>query len=211
MTRISSHRIAVFAALAMSIAIVGGVIAPHGGAGDESDPALGALTPLTAPEAEIVGEALALFDGAGLTLGSTPAVSFHDDKADCAGNLGFWVDESGLDRIRVCWTHEDPVVQTTLQTQALVHELAHAWAHRQVDGDDRAAFSAFVGAAGWEAHDAAWVDRGTEVAAELVTWAVLDPAVSFIDFDAEPCTDWAEAFELLTGAVAPTHVGSDCG
>ena len=210
MTRITRHRITVLAAAALVLGIVTGAIAPMGEA-EEPAPALGALAPLSEAEAVVAETAMAAFVEAGMGFDTTPVVSFHREKADCAGNLGYWVDEDGIDRIRVCWTHDDPAVEAVLQTQAMVHELAHAWAHRNVDDADRAAFSEFVGVESWEGADAEWIHRGTEVAAELITWAVLDPAVSFIDFDEAGCRDWAAAFELLAGRPAPAHVAGACG
>lgn len=209
MTRTARHRIAVLAAVAFVLAIAGGLVSPFGAADEPSAP-LGALAPLSEVEAGIVSTALQAFGEAGLILEETPAVSFHTDKSDCAGNLGFWANENGSDRVRICWTHDDRAVQARLQTQALIHELAHVWAHDNVGESDRVAFAAIVEVEDWDGRDVSWADRGTEVAAELLTWAVLDPAVLFIDVDGAACRDWAAAYEVLTGMVAPPHVAADC-
>lgn len=178
--------------------------ASHGRGGESQVSATLApyITP-TASEVAIVDETLARFGEHGLTFATAPVVSFHDDKADCAGNLGYWIVEDGTDRVRICWTHDEPGAERILRTQALVHELAHAWVHRNTDASDRAAFVELVGADSWNAGTSDWVDRGTEVAAELVTWAILDPAVLFIEFDDADPQRWALAYELLTGRTAP--------
>lgn len=177
------------------------------GDGAPAAAALGAAVPHTAVDAAIVATAIDAFAGHGLEFGVEPVVSFHDDAAACSGNLGYWTDEAGVDRIRVCWTDDDARVQEILRTQALVHELAHAWVYRNTDAATRDAFVELVAADSWNGAEAAWVDRGTEVAAELVTWAVLDPAVLFVEFAESSCGTWAAGYELLVGATAPAHVG----
>lgn len=172
-------------------------------------PAADAVT-LTATEAELVASSAALFEDAGLRLPDEFVASFHDDTAACSDNLGLSTIENGTPRIRVCWSHEDPGVEARLQQQALVHELAHAWADENLDDATRAAFVEISGADTWNRAASDWSERGTERAADLITWALLDPAVLFVDFADMSCHIWAPAFELLTGVEAPAPLEDAC-
>ena len=136
--------------------------------------------------------------------------SFHNTIEACNDNLGLSTVEDGVARVRVCWSHENPGVELRLQEQALVHELAHAWAKRNLDDARREVFVEFSGSASWSLAADGWSDRGTERAADLITWALLDPAVLFVDFEGTSCHTWAPAFELLTGAAAPASLAEAC-
>lgn len=151
------------------------------------------------------------FTEAGLDAPTHVVPSFHTSMDACNGNLGLRTTEDGVSRVRVCWSHEDPFVELHLQGQALMHELAHAWAERNLDEARRDAFVDFTGASSWSLAADDWQDRGTEQAADLITWALLDPAVLFIDFDNGECHSWAPAFELLTGVDAPAPLLEACG
>lgn len=177
-----------------------------------ADPEVARLEPvtLTAAEADLVATSKALFEDAGLQLPGEIVASFHDDTAACSGNLGLSTIENGTPRVRVCWSHEDPGVEARLQQQALVHELAHAWADENLDDATRAAFVEISGADTWNRAASDWNERGTERAADLITWALLDPAVLFVDFDDTSCFVWAPAFEMLTGVDAPASLTDAC-
>lgn len=171
---------------------------------------LGEVTELTPEQEALVASSLDRFSQAGLDAPSHVVPSFHKSLDACNGNLGLRTTEDGVSRVRVCWSHENPGVELRLQEQALVHELAHAWAERNLDDARRDAFVEFTGAASWDLAAHGWNDRGTERSADLVTWALLDPAVLFVDFDAASCHTWAPAFELLTGAAAPAPLAEAC-
>ncbi len=165
---------------------------------------------LTAPEADILEASITLFEIAGLELPDDIVVSFHGDTEPCRGNLGLSTEEDGVSRVRVCWSHENPGVEARLQTQALVHELAHVWVGGALDDEAKAAFVEFSGAETWRHVDTEWNDRGTERAADLITWALLDPAVLFVDFSDMSCQTWAPAYELLTRTPAPAPLSDAC-
>ncbi|MGI9607156.1 MAG: hypothetical protein ACR2P0_13550 [Acidimicrobiales bacterium] len=201
--------------LLLTALMLGGIPADSGSPTTEPaaasvGPVLGELTPHTKQQAEIVAAATGLFTEAGLMIDTEVVASFHDSTDDCAGNLGYWMDEDGVDRVRVCWTHDDEGVEAIVQTQALVHELAHAWVHRSTTESTRAAFIEFSGSTSWNAADSEWNDRATERAADLITWAILDPAVLFVEFEGESCHRWAAAYELLTSQTAPTAIADSC-
>lgn len=179
-------------------------------ASDAAIAPLGEVTELTMAQTELVAASFERFADAGLTPPTHVVASFHSSVDACNGNLGLSTVEDGVARVRVCWGHENPGVELRLQEQALVHELAHAWAKRNIDDARRNAFVEFTGAASWDLAIDGWNDRGTERAADLITWALLDPAVLFVDFDDTSCHTWAPAFELLTGVEAPAPLIDAC-
>lgn len=167
--------------------------------------------PLTSMQTATVAQARELFADAGLGLPADLVVRFPLDPAGCGGDLGRYEVVDGRPTASVCWTHADPEVERRLQLQALVHEFAHAWEDAVVDGPTREAFEQASGATSWAHGDSAWTDRGQEIAAELITWALLDPAVLFIDFgEIGTCARWAHAFSLLTGQPAPEPLVREC-
>ena len=157
----------------------------------------------TAAEAELVAEVHARFADHGLELPADLAIGFHDDATACNGNYGRFEPAAPGPRVRVCWTHENPGVELVLRRQALVHEAAHAWAYDQLDDATRIAFVELTGSDSWNESTSDWQLRGTERAAELITWAVLDPAVLFLETDGVDCQVWQDAYQLLTGHEAP--------
>lgn len=171
---------------------------------------LGAVTELAPAQASLLESSFDRFTQAGLAAPTHVVASFHKSLDACNGNLGLRTTEDGVSRVRVCWAHENPGIELRLQEQALVHELAHAWAEENLDDARRQAFVDFTGSASWRDVAHGWNDRGTERAADLITWALLDPAVLFVEFDDTKCHTWAPAFELLTGVGAPAPLTDAC-
>ena len=133
-------------------------------------------------------------------------LSFHESDADCDGNLGLSSRENGLPRLRVCLSDENPDVEAQSQLRALVHELTHAWTNENVDAATKALFVKFTESGSWRDRSTAWADRGTERAAEVMSWALLDAPILFTDFEGISCYSWAVAFELLTESTAPETI-----
>jgi hypothetical protein len=176
----------------------------------EAASTLGEIAELTTAQSELVASSFDRFTQAGLAAPTDVVPSFHDSIDACNGNLGLSTIEDGIQRVRICWSHENPGVEIRLQEQALVHELAHAWADLNLDDESKDAFVEDSNADSWNLADSEWGDRGTERSADLITWAILDPAALFVDFGDMSCTEWAEAFELLTGASAPSTLADAC-
>jgi hypothetical protein len=171
---------------------------------------LGQLAELTAPEQEVVAVSTSLFRDAGLDFSSEIVPSFHDTTEDCGDNLGLSTIENNASRVRVCWSHENEGIEQRLQLQALVHEMAHAWTDQNLDDAIRQAFVVLTGSDTWNRRSSDWQERGTERAADLITWALLDPPVLFVEFDGMSCDVWAAAFEVLTDRPAPISVAGAC-
>ncbi len=138
---------------------------------------------------ELAAWALVRFDQAGLDL---PPVEIHLHRTDdqCGGHRGTF--NPGRMRIDVCV--EAPGV--------ILHELAHAWAHHDLDEATRDAYVAFRGLESWNDPDTPWLRRGSEDAADTVAWALQAPPLSGFIPDGLISQNH-EAYRLLTGSTAP--------
>ena len=73
-----------------------------------------------------------------------------------------------------------------------------------VSVSQRATFFEARGAATWRDRDAAWEDRATEHAAEIITWAIADyPVFPHIGFADRTCESFTTGYQMLTGAQPP--------
>lgn len=175
-------------------------------AAEQSRRALGQRHQLSAEQIGLVESSMMRFSDIGLQRPPHVVVSFHDDVEQCAGNLGLSTVENQLPRIRICWSHEDPGVQRVVREQALVHEVAHVWLDANVSDISRNEFVALTGSDSWNLGSTTWTERGVERAAELLTWAALDPTVLFVDTDAVACNRWVLGYTALTGKQAPETI-----
>lgn len=74
-------------------------------------------------------------------------------------------------------------------SQSILHELAHAWLADNVSDADRARFVAATGLSSWGDRGVDWSRRGEEVAAETLSWGLMDvPVVLHRLDDPEPET-----------------------
>ncbi|MGH8870474.1 MAG: hypothetical protein ACRDWS_00640 [Acidimicrobiia bacterium] len=126
--------------------------------------------PLTPAQQALVDFGLGRFADQGLDL---PAIhiEFSPTVADCRGHEGQYANQSRT--LRMC----------SLDKTTMLHELAHAWANHNLSTAEREAFAAFRGLAAWNDQLDEWKERGTEQAAEIIAWALLDEpnTVRFID------------------------------
>ena len=121
-------------------------------------------------------------------------------KTGCGDRRGFH--RAGV--VTVCALYDNPSVQDAWRRHALLHELAHAWADLHLTDDERQAFVEMRGATTWRDRDAAWEDRATEHAAEIIAWAVADyPLFPHIGLADRTCDSFAAGYEFLTGTQPP--------
>jgi hypothetical protein len=163
--------------------------------GPEAAP-LAAADPLDAPgvygadpaaEARIEW-AMTRFADAGLAL-PVLRVYVHPTMDGCQGNAGLYSHDGTHGRVDLC----------TPSTWALLHELAHAWEHHSMTDTTRHAFLERTGLGTWADPGAAWVERGTEAAAQTVAWGLLDIPLT----NPDRFTEELHLFELLTGTPTP--------
>ncbi len=139
------------------------------------------------------------FAAAGLEF---PEVSVHahepsDEHHHAALYVGF-EDGSGEIHLYLGGDHAEIV-----ERRVLLHELSHAWVHRNLDEADKVAFMQLRGLDEW-AEPAPWYLRATEHAAEIMAWGLLDvelPVYTVLPNDTDSLTT---AFVALTG-VGPTE------
>ena len=123
-------------------------------------------------------------------------IRFHEDRAGCGGRMGFYRDGTA----DVCGVHVNSMSRRTL-----LHEMAHAWVDANVSADLEARFLRLRQLETWNDHSVDWEERGTEHAAEIISWA-LDGQGTGTDRPSIPMNDpnhLADAYELLTGRPLP--------
>lgn len=138
---------------------------------------------------------------AGLSL-PTIRLSFHADSSPCEGARGGHRLEEDVSRVYICVT-ELGATRALKVKRTLLHEFAHAWDHHSLTDDIRAAFMELHGLDGWT-FDVPYEERGSEHAAEAITWGLLDRPIMFGEFG-EP-TPWETqhlGYLTLTGAEPP--------
>jgi hypothetical protein len=151
----------------------------------------------TPAQRTLVEWALGQYHTAGLEL---PAVDvwFHADPEDCGGgNSGFYAGG----RLDICVTEITPYARNVI-----VHELAHAWQDLNLDEADERRFLQLRNLTTWNSWDVPWAFRGTEQAAEILTWGVGDRAIPpLLEGDDDP-EQLRAAYEMLTGSLPPDRV-----
>jgi hypothetical protein len=175
------------------VAVLGALVAVTLGT---SRPASGTAIIGGTPEQQSMARwAVGRFEAAGLWLPALE-IHFHADRSGCRGRLGYYLKGEA----HVCGTH------TGLMAHRLVlHEMAHGWAEYNLSSVERARFLELRGLRTWKDHSAEWHERGTEHAAEIMSWARCDQGTgintpSIPDNSIEQVTD---AYELLTGNPLP--------
>ena len=123
-------------------------------------------------------------------------VRFHEDRTGCDGRSGLY--RSGT--ADLCSLHVNWMSRRTM-----LHEMAHAWVDANVSADLEARFLRLRQLETWDDHAVEWEARGTEHAAEIISWA-LDGQPTGMQRASIPRNDpdeLAVAYELLTGHPLP--------
>ena len=144
--------------------------------------------------------AVDLFDRADLRL---PPLLFEyhgDDTAACGGWRGAHRRVDGRSVIHICTSRPGNV------TAALVlHEMAHAWASVDLPDDRKAEFQALRGWTEWRNHaELAWHENGSEQAAEIIVWGLIDRPVGILTINDTGCEALDAGYRALTGQ-PPLH------
>ena len=118
-------------------------------------------------------------------------VYVHRSHEECNGGLGLY--HAG--RIDLCTaTSSEPY-----QRKFALHEMAHGWIETNVDGAVLDRFMDIRGIAAWNDRSYDWKQRGTEQAAEIVTWGLGEGEISPLLPEAVRAPNLARLYELLTG------------
>lgn len=123
----------------------------------------------------------------------------------CARNSGWAIDDGEEQRIVLC-IHEDEICEdedcdtlSTLARATLVHEMAHVWTNNNVDLVLRERFLALRGLEIWQSPNLPWVEQGSEHAAEVIMWGVMEEPLDLFRLGIPSCGELEEAYLLLTG------------
>lgn len=165
---------------------------------------------LTSHQEAMIAWAEQLYADAGLGLPRF-AVSFPASTEPCHGGEGLWEDRAGEpDRVLVCVTHDKPHVQDEWQRRTLIHELAHAWAEANLTDADRERFMGLREVDAWNEPTDEWGHRGTEHAAEIISWGVIDQKLHLWKLPDASCPALTAGYELLTGMAPTTGLEESC-
>jgi hypothetical protein len=153
-------------------------------------------------DAALAEWALARFDRADLVLPPL-VISFHDDRRGCGGNFGLY--RSGAPaQVDICGFNWDRFVVTAKKT--MLHELAHAWTQHALIELERERFLDLRGLNTWGDDEFPWEEQGSEQAAEVIAWALMDDDLQLTRFrDADPAA-LSQAYTQLTGSLPPLRV-----
>ena len=162
-------------------------------------------TPSPTPEADpaqqgVVDWAASRYTAAGLVL---PAVDiyFHSQgSGTCPGTfVAYWTSGHDTDRIDMCTTNR----------RVLLHELAHAWVHRNLTIEDREQFLQLWDLTTWASPDVAHHQQGIEEAAEIIAWGLLDGLDTISHLYHYDSQRLAVAYQHLTGSPSPYRTNDE--
>ena len=141
-----------------------------------------------------------LFDQAELDLPPLRFVYHGDRTGPCVGRPGLHHRLDGVNVIEICTT------TITNPTKGLIlHEAAHAWIDHHLTAERKAAFKELRGWTYWRDYDAAaWHENGTEQAAEIMVWGLIDRPLKMIRINGNTCDELDAGYRTLTGR-SPLH------
>lgn len=153
---------------------------------------------------ELANWATGLFEAAELDLPPMRFVYHGVDEQECGGYPGHHVVEGAVSVIELCRDEINLPVKVLV-----VHEIAHAWARHSLTDERRAAFQAVRGWEHWHDYEAAeWYENGTEQAAEIMVWGLLDQPIKIMRINDASCDQLDAGYRALTGD-APLHGFTD--
>ncbi len=144
--------------------------------------------------------AIHLFDEAALDLPPIRYVFHGDSPEPCADRPGLRRSVGDVNVIEICTS------EMSNATQGLIlHETAHAWIDRNLSPGRKAAFQELRGWTYWRNYDAAaWHENGTEQAAEIMVWGLIDRPLAMVRINQNSCDELDAGYRVLTGQ-APLH------
>jgi hypothetical protein len=119
---------------------------------------------------EFIGEDLDRFVDAGLPqLVVDIHVWDHASASDrCFGHAGVFTVDNGVPRVDICAGPPEGTLGENLRHRLVLHELAHAWIHANVELQTRHEFMDIRRAKTWDDQKAIHTTRGTELAANVI-------------------------------------------
>lgn len=130
-------------------------------------------------------------------------VSFHRNSEPCNGAQGGHLIEHGVSHVLICISELGSLRELKVK-RTLLHEFAHAWDANFLTQEVREEFLELSGLEGWS-FEVPYEQRGSEQAAETITWGLMDEPLLFGSLDAP--MDWESqygGYVTLTG-IEPPH------
>jgi hypothetical protein len=151
-----------------------------------------------------VESAVARFEAADLTpvVADVHVWAATDADVVCHSNAGWFSVANESARVDLCIDFHDSDLGALLRDKLMLHELAHAWIHLNVDQTVRSEFMHLRGAEGWNDPELTHTSRGTEMAANTVMFALHPGGPS--------STRQLCGYELLTGSITPNGGIDEC-
>ena len=182
-TRTRSRRIALFVCLVVSAGILG------------SQRPAPAAEPLaihgaTAAEERAIDWSIRRYREAGLEGMPDLGVYLHRADEPCDGGLGLYF----AGRIDLCTKQSSE----PYQRKFALHEMAHGWIEANVSTEVLQRFMDLRGIAAWNDRSFDWKQRGTEQAAEVVTWGLGEGEIAPLLPEITDPETLARLFRLLT-------------
>jgi hypothetical protein len=150
------------------------------------------------------------FAEAGLAPPIVTEVAFFDRRLDMCRNInGFTAGKT----VSLCFVEGSTIGNSSeytdwkLAKSTTLHELGHVWMSARGKGGPvpekvTQAFTEQAGLPTWADTAHAWKDRGVELAASTIAWALTDEPVVHPDF-ADRCSELGNLFRTLTGKPVP--------
>jgi hypothetical protein len=156
------------------------------------------VTGATSLEERAVDWAFHRFGEAGLRNLPPLDVRLHRSHDECQGGLGLYF--SG--RIDLCTRDSSE----PYQRKFALHEMAHAWTETNVSDGVLRAFMQRQRVDAWNDRSFPWKERGTEQAAEVITWGLGEGEITPLLPEVPDAETLASLYEMLTGRtpISPT-------
>lgn len=122
-------------------------------------------------------------------------------RESCGGNMAIAIHGGAVPTVRLCTDADSSDVAVK---RTLLHEIAHVWANDALDTATRAAFLELRGLDAWTDADR-WEERGSEHAAEVMTWALMDVELTMLTLPDHDPVSLTVAWETLTGRALPVR------
>jgi hypothetical protein len=192
-TRTRSHRITVALCLVLAAGILGN---------QRPAPAREPLVihGANAAEERAIDWSIRRYREAGLEGMPDLAVYVHRSNQGCRDGIGYYL----AGRIDLCTTASSE----PYQRKFALHEMAHGWIETNVDGAVLDRFMQDRGIVTWNDRSFDRKQRGTEQAAEIVTWGLGEGEIAPLLPEALDAPALARLYELLTGREPITPAAS---
>jgi hypothetical protein len=171
-----------------------------GGAGPADDTSSDVtFTDLSVDQVVLVERVIDAFEEAELDLPPIDVIG-HRYVHACSGRHGAHHVSNGRSVIDLC-------ARRPKQTEEflILHEVAHAWDQHSLTPERRQRFLELRGLEAWRTDDPErWVEHGSEHAAEIIAWGLVDRPVRLLRIDNNGCSDLLAGYRVLTGT-DPLH------